>query len=103
MPEGCGRTKQFGHAEVVACGDVYYTGLYLCPKCKEAAEAVVHQRIKDLEACLQASDAYIGKLVCFATDNEMLKLPRTPEQDAYETLRKLCGWDMPGTCATAGS
>jgi hypothetical protein len=35
MNQGCGKTKSFGHGEVVICGDIYYGGnKYMCETCK---------------------------------------------------------------------
>lgn len=46
---GCGVSAQFGHGEVVRCGQGYYGGPYICPSCKEAA---LHSETKaPLQGC----------------------------------------------------
>ena len=35
MNQGCGKTKSFGHGEIVRCGYIYYGGkIYMCETCK---------------------------------------------------------------------
>ena len=48
-------------------------------------------RIMELEACIAFADAYIAKLVQFATNDGNINLPQTKEQEAYEYRKTRCG------------
>jgi len=44
-----------------------------------------------LESCIAFGDAYISKLVQFATDEGNINLPKTDEQTHYEYRKAQCG------------